>query len=143
MIRSSQELAAGASTGGALWASPLSRSVRGGPWLSVREKADELFQVLHGRGQQEFVSSASRRIYASPDGEWRFDEVQLPRTKRSVHPDAEPFDVSASYPASRVRVTRIPAGMREVAWHTVPEPDVRFYGVECRSEERARADEAG
>ena len=32
-----------------------------------------------------------------------------------------PFDVSASYPASRVRFTRIPAAMRQVAWHTVPE----------------------
>jgi hypothetical protein len=62
------------------------------------------------------------RIYASPDGESHFDEVELPTTKRSVHPDAVPFEVSASYPASRVRITRIPAGMREVAWHTVPEP---------------------
>ncbi|WP_248307206.1 hypothetical protein [Devosia sp. 1635] len=38
-----------------------------------------------------------------------------------VHPDAAPFDVSAGYPASRVRITHIPAGTREVAWHTVPE----------------------
>jgi len=38
-----------------------------------------------------------------------------------VHPDAAPFEVSASYPASHVRFTRIPAGMRQVAWHTVPE----------------------
>jgi hypothetical protein len=35
-------------------------------------------------------------------------------------PDAVPLEVSASYQASRVRLTRIPAGMREVAWHTVP-----------------------
>ncbi len=62
------------------------------------------------------------RIYATPDGESHFDEIIMPTTKRSVHPDATPFEVSASYPASRVRVTRIPAGMREVAWHTVPEP---------------------
>jgi hypothetical protein len=62
------------------------------------------------------------RIYATPDGESHFDEVELPTTKRSVHPDAEPFDVTASYPTSRVRLTHIPAGMREVAWHTVPEP---------------------
>ena len=59
------------------------------------------------------------RIYATPDGESHFDEVELPTTKRSVHPDAVPFEVSASYQASRVRLTRIPAGMREVAWHTV------------------------
>lgn len=62
------------------------------------------------------------RIYATPDGASHFDEVELPTTKRSVHPDAVPFEVSASYQASRVRLTRIPAGMREVAWHTVPEP---------------------
>jgi hypothetical protein len=58
------------------------------------------------------------RIYATPDGESHFDEVELPTTKRSVHPDAVPFEVSASYQASRVRLTRIPAGMREVTWHT-------------------------
>ncbi|AEV39561.1 hypothetical protein PSE_5059 [Pseudovibrio sp. FO-BEG1] len=38
-----------------------------------------------------------------------------------MHPDAVPFDVTASYPASRVRITRIPAGMRQVEWHTVPD----------------------
>lgn len=62
------------------------------------------------------------RIYATPDGESHFDDIELPTTKIAVHPDAVPFDVTASYPASRVRLTFIPAGMREVAWHTVPEP---------------------
>jgi hypothetical protein len=52
----------------------------------------------------------------------RLDYVHQRTTKRSVHPDAVPFEVSASYRASRVRLTCIPAGMREVAWHTVPEP---------------------
>ena len=61
------------------------------------------------------------RIYATPDGESHFGEVELPTTKRSVHPDAVPFEITASYPASRVRITRIPAGMREVAWHRVPD----------------------
>ena len=61
------------------------------------------------------------RIYATRDGESHFDEVELPTTKMSVHSDAVPFDVTASYPASRVRMTRIPAGMREVAWHRVPD----------------------
>jgi hypothetical protein len=50
------------------------------------------------------------RIYANPDGESHFDEVELPTTKRSV-PDAVPFEVSASYQASRVRLTRIPASI--------------------------------
>ncbi len=64
------------------------------------------------------------RIFATPDGESHFDEVESPTTRRSVHPDAVPFEVSASYPASGIRITRIPAGMREVAWHTVPEPNL-------------------
>ena len=61
------------------------------------------------------------RIYATPDGESHFDDVDLPTTKRSVHPEAVPFDVTARYAASGVRITHIPAGMREVAWHSVPE----------------------
>ena len=71
------------------------------------------------------------RIYATPDGESHFDEVDLPTTPQSVHPDATPFDVTASYPASRIRFTRIPAGMRQVEWHTVPEPvlTVRLDGA--------------
>jgi hypothetical protein len=52
------------------------------------------------------------RIYATPYGESHFDEVELPTTKSSVHPDAVPFEVSASYQASRVRLIRTPAGMR-------------------------------
>lgn len=67
------------------------------------------------------VAMKCLRIYATPDGESHFDEIEIPTTKRSVHPDATPFDVSASYKSSRVRITQIPAGMREVAWHTVPE----------------------
>lgn len=62
------------------------------------------------------------RIYASSDGESHFDQVDLPTVKRPVHADALPFDVTANYPASSVRFTYIPAGMREVTWHTVPQP---------------------
>ncbi|TPW28535.1 hypothetical protein FJU08_17150 [Martelella alba] len=71
------------------------------------------------------------RIYATPDGESHFGEIDLPTTKTAVHPDAVAFDVTASYPASRMRITHIPAGMREVAWHTVPEPvlTVRLDGA--------------
>jgi len=61
------------------------------------------------------------RIYATPDGESHFGEIEIPTTKRAIFPDQAPFELSAYYPASRVRFTRIPAGMREVAWHTVPE----------------------
>ena len=69
--------------------------------------------------QREQAAMKCLRIYASPDGESHFDEVELPTAERSVHPDAMPFAVSDSYEASRVRLTRIPAGMREVTWHTV------------------------
>lgn len=62
------------------------------------------------------------RIYASPDGESHFDEIELPTTELCLHPDAAPFSVTPSYPASRLRFTHIPAGMRPVSWHTVPEP---------------------
>lgn len=70
------------------------------------------------------------RIFSTSDGESHFDEVDLPTSPVAVHPDATPFEVTASYPASRVRMTFIPAGMREVSWHTVPEPvlTVRLNG---------------
>jgi hypothetical protein len=61
------------------------------------------------------------RIYASADGESHFGEVEIPTAKRSVFPHSAPFELSAHYPASRIRFTRIPAGMRQVSWHTVPE----------------------
>jgi hypothetical protein len=56
--------------------------------------------------QKESAAMKCLRIYATPDGESHFGEVELPTTKRSVHPDAVPFEVSASYQASRVRLTR-------------------------------------
>ncbi len=62
------------------------------------------------------------RIYATPDGEFHFGEVEIPTVGRSIFPDSAPFELSAHYPASRIRFTRIPAGMRDVAWHRVPEP---------------------
>lgn len=74
--------------------------------------------------QREASAMKCLRIYATADGESHFDQVELPTTKKSVHPDAVPFDVTAGYPASLVRITHIPAGMREVAWHTVPEPNL-------------------
>jgi hypothetical protein len=61
------------------------------------------------------------RIYATPDGESHFDEIDIPTTKRPVFPDIAPFELSAHYPASRIRFTRIPAAMHEVGYHTVPE----------------------
>jgi hypothetical protein len=70
------------------------------------------------------------RIYATPDGESRFDEIDIPTSERPIFPDAAPFELSASYPAARIRFTRIPAGMRVLGYHTVPEPTltVRLEG---------------
>jgi hypothetical protein len=75
-------------------------------------------------GPYEYFSEATMRclrIYATPDGESHFDEVDIPTITRSIFPDMAPFELSAHYPASRVRFTRIPAAMRQVNYHTVPE----------------------
>ena len=71
------------------------------------------------------------RIYAGPDGESHFDEVDIPTAPRSILSGVAAFDMSANYPAPRIRFTRIPAGMREVGWHTVPERNlsVRLDGA--------------
>jgi hypothetical protein len=61
------------------------------------------------------------RIYATPDGESHFDEVEIPTSPRQVHADTTAFDVSENYPATRIRFTRIPSGAGEVDWHTVRE----------------------
>lgn len=61
------------------------------------------------------------RIYATEDGESHFGEVDIPTKSLAVHPDATPFEVSPSYPASQIRFKQIPAGMRQVDCHTVPE----------------------
>ena len=61
------------------------------------------------------------RIYATPDGESHFGEVEIPMTaKVMVAPGAKPFQVSRRYLASSMEFTQIPAGMRQVDWHTVP-----------------------
>ncbi len=61
------------------------------------------------------------RVYATADGESHFDEVEIPTTALKVHPHAAAFEASAKYPTSGLRFTRIPAGARQVDWHTVPE----------------------
>jgi hypothetical protein len=96
----------------------LSRQTRGVAPLSLM-----IGMLRFGMANQTVLAAMKcLRIYATPDGESHFDEVELPTTKMSVRPDAVPFAVTSSYQASRVRLTRIPAGMREIAWHTVPEP---------------------
>jgi len=61
------------------------------------------------------------RIYATADGESHFGEVEIPMTETvAVARGARPFQVSGRYLASSVEFTEIPAGMRQVNWHTVP-----------------------
>jgi hypothetical protein len=62
------------------------------------------------------------RIYATPDGESHFDEVELPITEKvTVAAGVKPFQRSKRYLASGVEFTQIPAGTL-VDWHTVPAP---------------------
>ena len=61
------------------------------------------------------------RIYSTADGESHFDEVDIETTSKQVHPDAVAFEMSSKFSAAGVRFTRIPAGARQVSWHTVPE----------------------
>jgi hypothetical protein len=58
------------------------------------------------------------RVHSTADGESHFDEVEIPTTSRQVHPNAAAFEVSAKYAASGIRFTHIPAGARQVDWHS-------------------------
>ncbi|MEM9360037.1 MAG: hypothetical protein AAGB04_27955 [Pseudomonadota bacterium] len=61
------------------------------------------------------------RIYAREDGESHFDEVEIRMTSRQLHAATAVFEMSTKYEAAAIRFTRIPAGARDVGWHTVPE----------------------
>jgi hypothetical protein len=60
------------------------------------------------------------RIYATPDGESHFGEVDIAMTMTPLFPNEAPFELSAYYLASRVRFVQIPAGVREAGFHTPP-----------------------
>jgi hypothetical protein len=60
------------------------------------------------------------RIYATPDGESHFGEVDVATTLTPLFPNEAPLELSAYYPASRVRFVHIPAGMREAGFHRPP-----------------------
>jgi hypothetical protein len=60
------------------------------------------------------------RIFATPDGESHFGEVDIATTLTPLFPNEAPLELSAYYPASRVRFAHIPAGMREAGFHTPP-----------------------
>jgi hypothetical protein len=60
------------------------------------------------------------RIHATPDGESHFGEVDIATTLTPLFPNEAPLELSAYYPASRVRFVHIPAGMREAGFHIPP-----------------------
>ena len=60
-------------------------------------------------------------IYATPDGECHFGEVDMVMTTTPLFPNEAPFELSAYYAASRVRFVHIPAGVREAGFHTPPD----------------------
>jgi hypothetical protein len=61
------------------------------------------------------------RIFATPDGESHFGEVDIEMTIAPLFPKEAPFELSAYYPASRVRFVHIPAGVREAGFHNPPD----------------------
>jgi hypothetical protein len=60
------------------------------------------------------------RIFATPDGESHFGDVDIPTAEASLFPNEAPFELSGYYPASRIRFVHIPASVREAGWHTPP-----------------------
>jgi hypothetical protein len=60
------------------------------------------------------------RIYATPDGESHFGEVDIAMTMTPLFPTEASFDLSTYYPASRLRFVHIPAGVRKADFHTPP-----------------------
>jgi hypothetical protein len=60
-------------------------------------------------------------IYATPDGESHFGEVEIATTMTPLFPNEAPFELSAYYPASSIRFVHIPAGVREAGFHIPPD----------------------
>ena len=60
------------------------------------------------------------RIFATPDGESHFGEVDIAMTLMRSFPNEAPVELSAYYEASRVRFVHLPAGMREAGFHNPP-----------------------
>ena len=60
------------------------------------------------------------RIYATPDGESHFGEADIATTMAPLFTGEAAFELSAHYPASRIRFVHVPAGVREASWHAPP-----------------------
>jgi hypothetical protein len=59
------------------------------------------------------------RLYAGPDGDSHFEEVEVPMTQVAYAPPAPPFFVSDATPASAVAMTTLPPGWHG-NWHPTP-----------------------
>ena len=60
------------------------------------------------------------RIYATPDGESHFGDVDITMIMAPLFPHEAPFGLSAHYLASHIRFVNVPAGVREAGWHIPP-----------------------
>jgi hypothetical protein len=60
------------------------------------------------------------RIYATPDGESHFGDVDIAMAIAPLFPNEASFGLSAHYPASRIRFVHVPPGVGEVGWHVPP-----------------------
>ena len=60
------------------------------------------------------------RIYATPDGESRFGDVDISSTMAPLFPGEAALGLSAAYSASRIRFVHVPASVREVGFHAAP-----------------------
>lgn len=61
------------------------------------------------------------RIYATPDGESHFGDIDIAMTMTQLFPNEAPLALLAHYPALRIRFVHVPAGVCEVSWHKAPE----------------------
>ena len=59
-------------------------------------------------------------IYATPDGEFHFGNVDIAMAMSPLFPNEASFGLSVHYPASHIRFVHVPAGVREAGWHTAP-----------------------
>jgi hypothetical protein len=57
------------------------------------------------------------RIYADPNGESHFADLEIPLSPVQLFADQPPLRISAHYRASHVQFVTVPAEMRESGWH--------------------------
>jgi hypothetical protein len=61
------------------------------------------------------------RIYAGPDGESHFADLEIPLSTVEFFPGV-PLQVSALYTATSVQFLTVPAALRDAGWHNPPQP---------------------